>query len=247
MLKEIIIAFQSFRDAHEFIRKNNLWAWVLLPGIIYTLLFFTGMYFFWTTANDNINWLSAELKIENWLQQQSSPLLSFFFLMAGLVLRLILFCVYFSFFKYLMLIIGSPLFALLSEKIESILQGKPHEIDWNDIRKHCWRSIRMSLRNAGWQLVYLMALVVLALVPIVGWITPIIAILMDSYYYGFTMLDHSLAREPYTPSQSIHFLGRHKGLAIGNGIVFYIMHLVIPYAPAYAITAGNFTIHKVKN
>ncbi|RZL98010.1 MAG: hypothetical protein EOO88_61745 [Pedobacter sp.] len=61
------------------------------------------------------------------------------------------------------------------------------------------------------------------------------------------MLDHSMARVPYSQSQSVHFIGRHKGLAIGNGIVFYIMHLVIPYAPAYAIIAGAFTIHKVKN
>jgi CysZ protein len=35
-------------------------------------------------------------------------------------------------------------------------------------------------------------------------------------------------------------------LAIGNGILFYMMHLVIIFAPAYAIIAATLTIHKVK-
>ena len=44
-------------------------------------------------------------------------------------------------------------------------------------------------------------------------------------------------------SQSIAFIGRHKGLAIGNGIVFDLMHLVIfvgwILAPSYAVVAAT--------
>jgi CysZ protein len=61
------------------------------------------------------------------------------------------------------------------------------------------------------------------------------------------MLDYSFARNNYTTTQSIDFNGRHKGLAIGNGILFYMMHVVILLAPAYAIIAGTLTVHKVKN
>jgi CysZ protein len=81
---------------------------------------------------------------------------------------------------------------------------------------------------------------------VIGWITPLIALFMECYYYGFSMLDYSLARNDHSPSQSVHFIGRHKGLAIGNGILFYMMHLIIIFAPAYAIIAATLTVHKVK-
>jgi CysZ protein len=60
------------------------------------------------------------------------------------------------------------------------------------------------------------------------------------------MLDYGLARNNYSSSQSIHFIGNHKGLAIGNGILFYLMHIIIFLAPAYAIIAGTLTVNQVK-
>jgi CysZ protein len=145
------------------------------------------------------------------------------------------------------LIIGSPVFAYLSEKTEAIIEGKEHVFNWNDLKKDCIRNIKLSLRNAGWQSVYLLALILLSLIPVIGWIVPIIALLMECYYFGFSMLDYSFARINFTPAQSVAFTGRHKGLAIGNGLLFYIMHIVIVLAPAYAVIAATLSVHKVKN
>ena len=61
------------------------------------------------------------------------------------------------------------------------------------------------------------------------------------------MLDYSFARNNFTLSQSISFTGRHKGLAIGNGLLFYAMHALIILAPAYAIIAATLSVNKVKN
>lgn len=247
MLKEIVIAFQSFSAAHQFIKEHRFWKWIIIPGIIYTLLFIVGMVVFWRSADFAVSWASNQLRIEPWLQQKRSEWLSFFFLMTGLILRLILVFFYFSFFKYLILIIGSPLFAYLSEKTEALIEGKEHSFNWSELRKDCFRSIKLALRNCGWQTVYLIALIFLSLIPLVGWITPLIAIAMECYYYGFSMLDYSLARSGSTPSQSVFFIGRHKGLAIANGFLFYLMHAVIIFAPAYAIIAATLTVHQVKS
>jgi len=50
--------------------------------------------------------------------------------------------------------------------------------------------------------------------------------------------------------QSIEFIGRHKGLAIGNGMVFYLMHLVPVigwlFAPSYAVVAATLSIFQPK-
>jgi CysZ protein len=249
LLKEIVIAVQSWGEAHRFIQKHKLFRFIIIPGIIYTLLFIAGMIFFWQSADGVISWVSRQLGVENWLQKERSEWLSFLFVMTGMMMRLILVLFYFSLFKYFILIIGSPLFAYLSEKTEAIIEGKEgseHSFNWSELKKDCSRSIKLALRNCGWQIVYLIALVLLSLVPVVGWITPLIALLMECYYFGFSMLDYSLARNGSTPSQSIQLIGRHKGLAIGNGVLFYITHIVIIFAPAYAVIAATLAIQKVK-
>jgi len=65
------------------------------------------------------------------------------------------------------------------------------------------------------------------------------------------MLDYSCERNKLSPAQSIVFIGRHKGLAIGNGIVFYLMH-IIPVAgwilaPSYAVIAATISLYDSKN
>lgn len=234
-----------------FIKKHRLWKWILIPGIIYTILFMFGMYFFWQSSNDAVTWLSSRIGLENWLQKQRSEWLSFFFMMMGLILRLVLVFFYFSLFKFLFLILGSPVFAYISEKTESILEGRDFPFSFKQLMKDAWRGIKLALRNAVWQTIYIFSLLLLSLFPLVGWISPLIALLVECYYYGFSMLDYSCERNKLSPSQSIDFIGRHKGLAIGNGMMFYLMHTIVIVgwilAPSYAVVAATLSIHKIKS
>lgn len=213
------------------------------------LLFATGMYFFWQSSDDAVSWLSRKLW-ERWLQRQNSDFLSFLFVMAGLILRLVLVLFYFSLFKFVFLIIGSPVFAYLSEKTESILEGRDFPFSFGQLLRDIWRGTVLALRNALWQTVYTLSLLLLALIPVVGWITPVIALSLECFYYGFSMLDYSCERAKLTPAQSIDFITRHRGLAIGNGMVFYLMHAlpVVGWvlAPAYAVVAATLSVYRVK-
>ncbi len=250
MLKEIIIAIQSYFEAHQFIRKHRLWKWIVIPGIIYSLLFIAGIYVFWHSSNDAVIYLSKQTGLEAWLQKQRSEWLSFLFLMIAVILRLIFLFFYFSLFKYLFLIIGSPVFAYLSEKIDSILEGKEFPFNYLQLMKDAWRSIKLALRNTLWQTVYMLSLLLLSLIPVFGWISPVIAVSIECFYYGFSMLDFSCERNKLSPAQSIDFIGRHRGLAIGNGLIFYLLHFVILvgwiFAPAYAVVAATLSLHKIK-
>ena len=154
---------------------------------------------------------------------------------------------YFSFFKYICLIIGSPVFAYLSRKTEFIIEGNDHTPKWSEIKHEAARGIYIAMRNCGWQTIYLIGLILLSLLPVIGWIMPLVVLVVECYYYGFSMLDYGFARNKYTSAKSIQFIGRHKGLATGNGFLFYLMHVVIIFAPAYAIIAATLTVHKVKS
>jgi CysZ protein len=61
------------------------------------------------------------------------------------------------------------------------------------------------------------------------------------------MLDYSCERHRLSPAESINFISKHKGLAIGNGLVFYLMHFV-PFlgwvlAPSYAVVAATISLY----
>jgi len=157
---------------------------------------------------------------------------------------------YFSLFKYIFLIIGSPLFAYLSEKTEAIKEGKDYPFNFKQLMRDAWRGTKLALRNTLWQTVYMIALFLLSFIPVIGWITPLIVILVECYYYGFSMLDYSFERQKLSPAESIRYVSNHKGLAIGNGIVFFLMHglIIIGWvlAPAYAVVAATLSLYKTK-
>lgn len=220
---------------------------ILWPGIVYSVLLLTGLYFFAGSSSEAVTWMSEQLGIETWLQQQRSEWLSFLFVMNGMMLRLVLLIFYFSLFKYALLIVGSPAFTYLSEKTEALLDGKEHPFNWTDVKDDALRGIRIAFRNAQRQLLYFMGLILLSLVPLAGWITPLIALGLEAYYFGVSMLDYSFARNKLTLRQSLQFTQHHRGLAIGNGIVFFIMHGLVWLAPAYAIIAATLSVRHVKH
>lgn len=250
MLKDIIIAIQAYFQAHRFIKKHKLWKWIIIPGIIYTVLFVIGMYYFMHTSSQFIEWLSLKTGLKSWLDTLSSSFLGFIFTMGSLLLWLILLLFYFSLFKYLFLIIGSPVFAYLSEKTEAIIEGTDIPFNFRQLLKDIIRGIKLSARNSLWQTVYTLSILFLSLIPILGWLTPALAVLIECYYYGFSMLDYSMERHKKTPAESIFYVASHKGLAIGNGLVFYLFHFlpIIGWvlAPAYAVVAATLSMYPLK-
>ena len=176
--------------------------------------------------------------------------LRFLFIFGQLILQLILLLFYFSWFKYLFLIIGSPVFAYISERTEAIIHGKEYPFSWTQFGKDVIRGIALAVRNTLWQTVYMISIFILSFIPVIGWATPVLALFVECYYFGFSMLDYSSERRKLSVAQSIDFIGNHKGLAIGNGMVFYLMHWVPVIgwvlAPTYAVIAATLSLHPQK-
>ncbi len=250
MLKEILIAIQAYFQAHQFILKNRLWKWILVPGLIYALLFVAGIYLYWHSSGKAIDYLFSVTGVKDWMQEGGMKWLKFLFIFGQVILQIIMMLFYFSLFKYLFLIIGSPVFAYLSEKTESIMENRDFPFSFGQLMRDILRGIRIALRNTLWQTVYTISILLLSLIPLVGWVTPVLALFTECYYLGFSMLDYSCERNKLSTSQSIAFIGNHKGLAIGNGMVFYLMHL-IPLlgwllAPSYAVIAATLSLYNKK-
>lgn len=250
MLKEIIIAFQAYAQAHRFIVRHKLWKWIIIPGIIYLILFLLSFYGFWKSSNFAIEWVLQKSHVKNWLESEHDGLLFWLFIVGQIILRLVLLLFYFSLFKYLFLIIGSPVFSYLSEKTENIIEKKEFTFSLRKLLLDIIRAVKVAFRNMLWQTVYILTIIFLSFIPVVGWIAPLIALFVECYYLGFSMLDYSCERDRMSAQESIDFIGRHKGLAIGNGMGFYLMHL-LPiigwlFAPSYTVIAATLSLIHAK-
>lgn len=247
----MILAIQAYGKTHRFIQQHKLWKWILLPGTICTALVLLNIYYLWGFTGSMTDYLFDVAGIRNWIQELESGWISFFFLLLALGVRLLFSFFYLSLLKYFFLAIGAPLFAVLSEKTACLLQSRAFSLSWPWLLQEMKRGGRVVGRNMLHQTLTLLLLLVLSFLPVIGWVTPLIAFFVECYFFGFSMMDYGCARYfSYGSRQSIVFTTAHRGLAIGNGMAFYAM-LFIPLlgwmlAPSYAVLSATLNIHQSK-
>jgi CysZ protein len=245
LLKEITIAIQAFFKAHQLIIKKNNYKWLLLAGVIYALIFAIGLWFFFTTSSHFTEALMERTNIKHWLQS-SNAFLAFLFITSVIMFNWVLLIYYFSILKYIYLIICSPAFSYLSLKTNALLKDKKEAIQQNAVLQLSKRGIVTACKNFAWQSLYFLVFIIASLIPIIGWIIPIVALITECYYYGFSTVDYRLSKRNMSITKSQQFIEKHKGLAIGNGLVFYLLHLIPVLgwiaAPIYAIIAATISV-----
>lgn len=224
---------------------------MIVPGIIYAFLFVLGMNYFSQSSSFFIEWIILKTGLKNWVDNVSSDLLGFFITMGSFWLWFTLLMFYFALFKFIFLLLFAPFFSYLHLRVAAIQQNQVFTFNSNSYRKLVWRAIRLSLTNLLWQIVYLIPIIIICTLPLLGWFTPILTILMECYFYGYAMLDYGLATEQQSKIAAANYVSNHKGLPIGNGILFYLLHL-IPIigwmtAPFYALIAAHLNTQEVKD
>ena len=250
MLKELILSIRAYFLAHQFILTHKLWKWMALPGIIYTILLIIGMNYFGQTSSLFIESIILKTGLKSFIDSLNSNWLGFFITMGSFWLWFTLLLFYFALFKYVFLIFFAPLFAYLHLRIVAIQEVIPFKFNQKEYLKLVLRSIKVNLNNMLWQTVYLIPVVLVCTLPLIGWFTPIFTILMEAYFFGYAMIDYGLATEQQSRIASASYVSEHKGLPIGNGILFYLIHL-IPIigwmtAPFYALIAAHINTQEVK-
>lgn len=245
LFSQISEGIGAYADAHRFIVRHRLWGYLIVPGLIHIgliiLVIFLSFY-----AGDTISgWVMSFFEVE-------SSILNFLIgLFIGLLIKVVIIYMYILFYKYLVLIIMSPVLALLSEKIDSILTGKDYPFSGQQLMKDVVRGVAIALRNLFVELLFMIGFYILAFIPLVNLVSTVVMFFIQAYFTGFSMLDYSNERHRLNVSQSIAFIRRNKGIAIGNGMVFYFTFL-IPFvgwfiAPTYAVTAATLSVHKLRS
>ena len=244
LFSQISEGMSAYGDAHKFIVKHRLWGYLIVPGLIHIGLIILVIVLSYYAGDALSAWVMSFFEVE-------SSILNFLIgLFLGLLIKLMIIYLYILFYKYLVLIIMSPVLALLSEKIDNILTGRDYPFNAAQLMRDIVRGIGIALRNLGVEVLFMIGFYILAFIPLVNLFSTVAMFFIQAYFTGFSMMDYSNERHKLSVSQSIDFIRKNKGIAIGNGMVFYFTFLV-PFvgwfiAPTYAVTAATLSVHKLR-
>ena len=235
MLIEILQAIRNYARAWHIVNKLRLWPFFFVPALISLLLGGIIAWSAWSVAGSTASWLISHYPW-TWGAATVAKIAAVF---SGLLLAALGFILY----KNLVMILAGPFMSPLSEKVERHLIGGKTSPTWHatHLLRDLIRGLRIALRNIIRELLLTFSLLLIGLFPALSPFTSIGIFLVQSYFAGFGNMDYTLERQ-FGYRDSIRFVQRHKGLALGNGILFMLLLLTgigFLIAPPWATVAST--------
>jgi CysZ protein len=237
MLKNIVKGIQAYFGAFGLISKLKLWKYFVIPmllSVLVAIVIGLSAYGF----SDNLaavllNLWPWEFGID-WVENILNVFSGLIILVLGLIL-----------FKHIILALSAPFMSPVSESIEAhILKLKPHSHRNTSFNAQLWRGIRLNVRNLFMELLLTIPILIISLIPIIGIFSTVLLFLVQAYYAGFGNMDYTLERH-FKYKESLNFVRKHRGIAIGNGIVF-MLFLLIPVIGVIMVLPLSVTAASIK-
>jgi len=219
MISNLIDGLKAYLEAYQVISRLKLWRFFMIPMLISVLIFLNivlvsisfsdeiGLYissfWSWDFGKETINTVSMILG-------------GIILISIGLIL-----------FKHLVMILSAPFMGPISKKIEDDFTGVTSQTQVSSPLTLVFRSIKISSRNLFRELLLSIPILILGLIPLIGFFSLFLLFLMQAYFAGFGNMDYTLERH-FSYQKSIQFVKANKGIAIGNGLVF-MLFLLIPF------------------
>ncbi len=240
-VEEIFLAIRHYGDAIKLVRKHKMFPLLFVSFFLFLIILAVCGFGIYSGNNALINWIMDLSWVQKWHTFfEDAPWVITIFKVG---INIATFFLFISFYKFVFLALASPLYAYISEKGAEKYKGVIYPFEWSQFIKDIIRGIRISIRNLFKQLLLTLLLFILSFIPVIGLIFSFFILMLDAYYYGFAMLDYCSERDKKTVSQSIRWIKSHRGLAIGNGLIFYASMVLLPIigvifiAPISAIAA----------
>ncbi len=242
MIKNILIGLRAYADSLSLISRLKLWKYFAIPiliSLITAIIVGFSAYSFSDTITDYISGLFPNWNPPNWLRSIEIVVIGLLIIALGLIL-----------YKHIVMALSAPFMSPVSEKIEQhilVTQHPGHRE--TTFAQQLWRGIRINLRNLAKELLFTIPILLLGFIPVIGIFSTLLLFLVQAYYAGFGNMDYTLERH-FSYKESIDFVSKRKGLAIGNGIVFMLLLLIpiigiILVLPLSVVSATKITVKEL--
>lgn len=161
----------------------------------------------------------------------------------GILIGLLIFLLFTKISKYIILIMLSPIFSLLSERTEEILTKKQYPFQIGQFIKDILRGTLIAIRNLVLEMGIIGILGIIGIFsgPLAIVITPLIWVI-GAYFYGFSMIDYVCERRKLSILEGVRLIRKRRFLAIGNGGMYSIIEMIpiigIIVAPINAVVGA---------
>ena len=214
----MIEGIRAYFNALEIISKLKLWKYFVIP-IIISLVTALAIGSIAYGVSDDIGGFIANIWPWEWGKKTFLSISSF---LGGLIVLGFGLLV----FKHIILALSAPFMGPISEKIEIHLTGNQQTPRPASFFELLVRGLRISIRNLTRELILTIPILIVGFFPVIGLSSALLLFVMQAYFAGFGNMDYTLERH-FDYKNSVQFVKNHRGLAIGNGIVF-MAFLLIP-------------------
>lgn len=218
MFKNILKGLEAYSGTFALISKLKLWKYFAIPIVISIVTALT----IGVTAyglSDNIGRFISSIWPWDFGKETFTSISTFIGAIVIIAIGLIL-------YKHIIMALSAPFMSPVSEKIETHLTGiEKHQHRNTTFGQQLWRGIRINLRNLGKELLITIPILMLKFIPVINIFSTVLLFLVQAYYAGFGNMDYTLERH-FKYGESVRFVRKYRGIAIGNGIVFILLLLV---------------------
>ncbi len=250
--KDFGTGLKAYGKAFEIIFSNGLWYFFLFPLLLNVLLIVGGAMGISSLTEGLQNWLLDLVSLENatfWGAVYLKGIMSGFI---WIVFKILFYFLFAYVGGYIVIILMSPVFALLSEKTEEILTDNHYPFNPDQLMRDVVRGVIIAVRNMVIELGYMILILILSFIPIVGQVGAFALFFISAYFYGFAFIDYTNERRRLSISQSVDFNRKYKGVAVANGIVFALFMLIpfcgvtlAGFAAIVSVVAATVSTHKI--
>jgi len=220
----LILGYKNYWKGTFFLIKHKLYWFFIFPLVLFLGIYWFGTYFKTLEYNVNYNLMHNSGNIETINELIWTTLQMMFFDAMSIIFT--------QFTLYIVVVLLSPILAMLSEKIEEIITGKKYAYSLKMLMNDIKRGAIIAFRNLIWYYIFVgvfLGIVSMFNLSAKSFIIFAIPFIVGFYYYGFSFIDYVNERRRLNIQQSIYFVSQHKGLAISIGSVYSIFFLLYFY------------------
>ena len=219
MIKNIILGIKEYAGVFKLMSDLKLWKYFIIPMLIsFCTAILIGVEAY--VLSDDVGFYISKIWIWDWGKEVFSSISNFIGGLVVLIIGLIL-------YKHIIMALSAPFMSPVSEKIEKHFYGDVSHLHRKTSNTdQLIRGIRINIRNLSKELIITVPILILKFIPVVNIFSTILLFIVQAYYAGFGNMDYTLERH-LKYKESVQFVSKNKGYAIGNGIVF-MLFLLIP-------------------
>lgn len=218
------LGYKNYIKGIRFLLNHKLYWFILFPLILFVGVYWLGLYFEAVELSIGRDLVANARELETLRAITWRTVQMIFFDSLNMIFT--------KFTLYIVVIILSPIIALLSERIEQILTGNKYKFSFKQLVNDIRRGIQIAMRNIFWE--YFFIVIILGIASFFN--STIKDILIFSlpiaigfYFYGFAFIDYINERRRLNIQQSVYFVSKHRGLAISIGSIYSIFFLSFFY------------------